>query len=181
MRLSLRQTQRVVMTPLLQQAIQLLQLSTLELKEVVEQELAENPLLEEVSLETPDTPAETQAAEMAEPMDAPGVIEPVSKETSTVEEERASDLPFDLTSAIFDQHDERTPVSTEERDELPFENLGSKDTSLPDHLSEQLRMATDDPGTLAIGEAIIGNLDDDGYLRAEIDEIAEATGQPGAE
>jgi RNA polymerase sigma-54 factor len=46
MRLSLRQTQRVVMTPLLQQAIQLLQLSTLELKEVVDQELNENPLLE---------------------------------------------------------------------------------------------------------------------------------------
>ena len=46
-RLSLRQSQRVVMTPLLQQAIQLLQLSTLELQEVVQKELLENPLLEE--------------------------------------------------------------------------------------------------------------------------------------
>ena len=48
-RLSLRQSQRVVMTPLLQQAIQLLQLSTLELQEVVQKELLENPLLEEVA------------------------------------------------------------------------------------------------------------------------------------
>ena len=51
-RLSLRQSQRVVMTPLLQQAIQLLQLSTLELQEVVQRELLENPLLEE----TPESP-----------------------------------------------------------------------------------------------------------------------------
>jgi len=57
-RLSLRQSQRVVMTPLLQQAIQLLQLSTLELQEVVDKELLENPLLEEVTPDTPETPAD---------------------------------------------------------------------------------------------------------------------------
>ena len=55
-RLSLRQSQRVVMTPLLQQAIQLLQLSTLELQEVVQKELLENPLLEEMAPETSDAP-----------------------------------------------------------------------------------------------------------------------------
>ena len=60
-RLSLRQSQRVVMTPLLQQAIQLLQLSTLELQEVVQRELLENPLLEE----TPESPE-------AGPGEAPG-------------------------------------------------------------------------------------------------------------
>ena len=54
-RLSLRQSQRVVMTPLLQQAIQLLQLSTIELQEVVQRELLENPLLEE----TPETPRDS--------------------------------------------------------------------------------------------------------------------------
>ena len=179
MRLALRQTQRLVMTPLLQQAIQLLQLSTLELKEVVEQELNENPLLEEVTPDnSPDAPQEAQVAEQMEPMTAPGVTEPVSKETSTVEEERASDLPFDLTSAMWDQHDERTPVSTEEREEMPFENLGSRETSLAEHLTEQLRLATDDETVIGIGESIIGNLDDDGYLRAEVGEIAELVRQP---
>jgi RNA polymerase sigma-54 factor len=83
---------------------------------------------------------------------------------------------------IFDQVDERTPVSTEARDDLPFENLGGGDAvSLADHLSEQLRLATDDPDTLSIGMAIIGNLDEDGYLRAELAEIAEGTALPVAD
>src|SRR5262249_6543829 len=69
-----------------------------------------------------------------------------------------------------------TPVSMEEREELPFENLSGNETpSLADHLLEQLRLTTDDPIILRVGEAIIGNLDEDGYLRAELSEIAEAT------
>ena len=60
-RLSLRQSQRVVMTPLLQQAIQLLQLSTLELQEVVQKELLENPLLEELNADGTESPTATTA------------------------------------------------------------------------------------------------------------------------
>src|SRR5499433_1716536 len=174
MRLSLRQTQRVVMTPLLQQAIQLLQLSTLELEQVVRKELEENPLLEEVAQETQDVDAEAPAspdATATETPAPPATTEPVSKETASVDGERADELPFDLTSAVFDEPDERTPVSMEEREEMPFENLGRTGTSLDEHLNEQLRLATDDPRTVAIGEAIIGNLDDDGYLRDEVEEI----------
>lgn len=181
MRLSLRQTQRVVMTPLLQQAIQLLQLSTIELQEVVEQELRENPLLEEVSQESTETAAE---AEQAAGLEVPGALEVTEaaapKEASQVDGERVDELPFNLTEAIFDQDqpEERTPVSTEEREDLPFENLGRDDTTLADHLMEQLRLASDDPVVLGVGEAIIGNLDEDGYLRAELAEIAEMTGAP---
>ncbi len=179
MRLSLRQTQRVVMTPLLQQAIQLLQLSTLELEQVVRKELEENPLLEELPEETQDVdadavaPTEPGAPEMEA---APAPAEAVSKETSSVDGDRVDELPFDLTQAVFGEPDERTPVSTEEREDLPFENLGRTGTSLDEHLNEQLRWATDDPRTVAIGEAIIGNIDDDGYLRAEVDEIALGMG-----
>src|SRR5215831_17133788 len=174
MRLSLRQTQRVVMTPLLQQAIQLLQLSTLELEQVVRKELEENPLLEEVAQETQDVDAEAPASPEATAAESPATSatpEPVSKETASVDGERADELPFDLTSAVFDEPDERTPLSMEEREEMPFENLGRTGTSLDEHLNEQLRLVTDDPRTVAIGEAIIGNLDDDGYLRAEVEEI----------
>jgi hypothetical protein len=104
----------------------------------------------------------------------------VSAETTTVDSERADDLPFDLSSVIFDQADERTPVSTETREDLPFENLGGNEvTSLADHLSEQLRLATDDPDTLSIGMAIIGNLAENGYLRADGGEVAAGTGRPG--
>jgi RNA polymerase sigma-54 factor len=179
MKLALRQTQRVVMTPLLQQAIQLLQLSTLELEQVVRKELEENPLLEELPTEGTEAPAANSPEAAVELPPAPPPTEPVSSETSTVDGERADELPFDLSSVIFDQADERTPVSTESREDLPFENLGgSEATSLADHLSEQLRLATDDPDTLSIGMAIIGNLDEDGYLRAEVAEIAEGTGRP---
>jgi len=105
MKLALRQTQRLVMTPLLQQAIQLLQLSTLELEQVVRKELEENPLLEEVPAETAET-AEAPAAASASPeaVEAPVAppAEPPSKETSSVDAERADDLPFDLPAALFD-------------------------------------------------------------------------------
>ena len=178
MKLALRQTQRVVMTPLLQQAIQLLQLSTLELEQVVRKELEENPLLEEVPTEAGDAQAAT-APEAADAPAAPAPVaeEPVSKETATVDAERADELPFDLNSAMFDEPDERTPVSMEEREDLPFENLAGNDApSLTDYLMEQLRLATNDATMLRIGEAIIGNLDEDGYLRAEQVEIAEGTG-----
>src|SRR5262249_58641705 len=114
-------------------------------------------------------------AQRREPARAPP--EPASPETATVDAERADDLPFDLNAALFDEPDERTPVSTEEREEVPFENLAGNDAVLlTDHLMEQLRLATDDPVTLRVGEAIIGNLDEDGYLRAELPEIAEGTG-----
>ena len=180
MRLSLRPQQRVVMTPLLQQAIQLLQLSTLELEQVVRKELEENPLLEEVPEEQPEAEAEAEPAPAtpaaSEVAPTTPATEPASKETSSVDGERADDLPFDLTSAVFDEPDERTPVSMEEREELPFENLGRTDTSLAEHLSEQLRLTVDDPAVAAIGEAIIGNLDEDAYLRADLDEIAKGMG-----
>src|SRR5262245_58233669 len=183
MKLALRQTQRVVMTPLLQQAIQLLQLSTLELEQVVRKELEENPLLEELPVDGAEGPAPASPDAPAErPPPTPAPAEPVSTETSTGDSGRAEDLPFDLSSVIFDQMDERTPVSTESREDLPFENLGGSEvTSLADHLSEQLRLATDDQDTLSVGMAIIGNLDEDGYLRAELSEIGEGTGRPLAE
>ena len=171
-RLSLRQSQRVVMTPLLQQAIQLLQLSTLELQEVVQKELLENPLLEELP-ETPET-ADGQAA--AESPTVP-TAEPVTPEVPPGTNERATDdLPFDLTAVMFDDYEERSLVAQEDRDELPFENLIRSVSSLADHLEEQLRFATEDPVVRHIGAEIIGNLDEDGYLRAELSEIATRCG-----
>jgi RNA polymerase sigma-54 factor len=175
-RLSLRQSQRVVMTPLLQQAIQLLQLSTLELQEVVQKELLENPLLEEVSPETneaegPATPEAAAPAPEPSPVEAP----------PSVNERQTDDLPFDLTAVMFDDHEERSLVAQEDRDDLPFENLVRSVLSLTDHLDEQLRFATEDPTMRRVGAEIIGNLDEDGYLRAEVEEVAQRCGVPAAE
>jgi RNA polymerase sigma-54 factor len=178
-RLSLRQSQRVVMTPLLQQAIQLLQLSTLELQEVVQKELLENPLLEEVTpeAENPEEKAATPEAPAAPTVET-SVPEPPPRE-----ERQTDDLPFDLTAVMFDndQSEERSLVAQEDRDELPFENIVRSQSSLTDHLDEQLRFATEDPVIRRIGTEIIGNLDDDGYLRAEIHEIADRCGVTGDE
>jgi RNA polymerase sigma-54 factor len=169
-RLSLRQSQRVVMTPLLQQAIQLLQLSTLELQEVVQKELLENPLLEEVSVETPETPEATPAGEVPSP---PPVAEAPPVEPPRESDRQTDDLPFDLTAVMFDDHEERSLVAQEDRDDLPFENMVRSATSLTDHLDEQLRFTAEDPKIRLIGTEIIGNLDEDGYLRAELAEIAQ--------
>ncbi len=172
-RLSLRQSQRVVMTPLLQQAIQLLQLSTLELQEVVQKELLENPLLEEVAPETGDGP-EAAAAPSTPDAPAPTPVEPAPVESSPTAERQTDDLPFDLTAVMFDDNnDERSLVAQEEREELPFENIVRSVNSLTDHLDEQLRFTVEDPLVRRIGNEIIGNLDEDGYLRAELGEIAE--------
>ncbi len=172
-RLSLRQSQRVVMTPLLQQAIQLLQLSTLELQEVVQKELLENPLLEEVAPETGDGP-DAAAAPTTPDAPAPTPVEPAPVESSPTAERQTDDLPFDLTAVMFDDNnDERSLVAQEEREELPFENIVRSVNSLTDHLDEQLRFTVEDPLVRRIGNEIIGNLDEDGYLRAELGEIAE--------
>jgi RNA polymerase sigma-54 factor len=173
-RLSLRQSQRVVMTPLLQQAIQLLQLSTLELQEVVQKELLENPLLEEVTPDTADAPDANAATPEAVPLPAPEASTPTIDPPR--EERQTDDLPFDLTAVMFDDHEERSLVAQEDRDDLPFENIVRSTSSLPDHLDEQLRLTTEDPVVRRIGTEIIGNLDDDGYLRAELGEIAERCG-----
>jgi RNA polymerase sigma-54 factor len=175
-RLSLRQSQRVVMTPLLQQAIQLLQLSTLELQEVVQKELLENPLLEESppdTAETPETPEATATSPEAPAAPAP---EPLSLETPPAAERQTDDLPFDLTAVMFDDHEERSLVAQEDREDLPFENIVRSVSSLTDHLDEQLRFATEDAMIRRLGNEIIGNLDEDGYLRAELPDIAHRYG-----
>lgn len=173
-RLSLRQSQRVVMTPLLQQAIQLLQLSTLELQEVVQKELLENPLLEEVPPDNAEAPEASAPATPDAPPPTPLAAEPAPLEPPPVDKERGTDdLPFDLTAVMFDDHEERSLVAQEDRDDLPFENMVRSQSSLGDHLEEQLRFATEDEIVRRIGTEIIGNLDEDGYLRAEVAEIAE--------
>src|SRR6266566_1879374 len=173
-RLSLRQSQRVVMTPLLQQAIQLLQLSTLELQEVVQKELLENPLLEEL----PETPEQQEAPDSRETPVEPDprvsqASETPASATTETSERQTDDLPFDLTAVMFDDHEERSLVAQEDREDLPFENMVRSVSSLTDYLDEQLRYASDDKLVRRIGTEIIGNLDEDGYLRASDEEIAQ--------
>jgi RNA polymerase sigma-54 factor len=166
-RLQLRQTQRLVMTPMLQQAIQLLQLSTIELQELLQKELTENPLLEEAPPDDAPAPDGTDQATESPPTDAG------SSEATPAE---PPDLPFDIAEVMFGPPEERTLVQQEQHDEVRFENFIGATTSLADHLSEQLGLSVSDDATRRAAEEIIGNLDEDGYLRATLAEMSEKTG-----
>jgi RNA polymerase sigma-54 factor len=164
-KLNLRMSQRLIMTPSLQQAIKLLQMTKLELQEEVTQELTENPLLEEQPEGTPEG-EETPAPETAEA--------PEAEAAPAEEKERDSFEEIDYESYFQDYMDlSYTPQApAEEIEAPPLENLLSKPQSLSDHLLWQLDMNVASPRLKEIGRAIIGNLDPDGYLQASLDEIA---------
>jgi RNA polymerase sigma-54 factor len=179
-RLELKLQQKLIMTPQLQQAIKLLQLSRLELVQSVSQELIENPVLEEVpdeesgdelSSEEGETAPESQTAAETVPEIAP-------------EQEETHELRNDLE--LGPQWDEYLNEMGDGRDygnaeadekELPaYDQTLTRLPTLSDHLSWQLHLSTSDPGVVKGGEWIIGNLDDDGYFRATLDELAQQSG-----
>jgi RNA polymerase sigma-54 factor len=175
---SLKLSQQLVMTPQLQQAIKLLQLNRMELAEVVNQELMENPVLEELA-ETPEgenqPPADSQAEnhdpEAEQRRDEESFIKPAPKEEQLV----AGKDDFNWESYVeeFNSSSSSAPSMREVNDELPsFENVLTKTTSLEDHLTWQLSMVAVTDRERKLGELIIGNLSDDGYLNASLDELS---------
>jgi RNA polymerase sigma-54 factor len=155
--LSARLSQRLILTPSLQQAIKLLPLTTLELAEVLEQEVMENPLLEEVPVEETKT-----SEELAQEEPPPERPEDPLKE---IEVER-------FFEDYFDDGGERRMRAAELPDVPPIENTLTESPDLYDHLLWQLRMTEADEVTLEIGEAIIQNLDEDGLLRVSLEDVA---------
>src|SRR6266513_2716721 len=175
-KLHLKLSQKLIMTPSLQQAIKLLQLSKLELQEVLNQELLENPLLEETAEETKQEEAEAEAQET---------------KTQTEEEAKAAEPQPEKEKDSFDEIDYDAyfqdyieygynPRMSEEHDEFPIENTLTRPPNLTDHLTWQLAMSDASPRIKEIGQFIIGNIDEDGYLRATNDEIM-AAGSYGSE
>ena len=168
-RLDLRLTQKLVMTPQLQQAIKLLQLSRLELQQTISQTLLENPLLEEeIAVET----VEEEASSVEE---NPGEVSEVS---ATVEQPEGQE--FSWEDYFQEERREWTTgeaVADSSNDERPsYEQTLSKKDSLEDYLLWQLGLLQISENERAIGERIVGNLDDDGYLRVPLDEVATTAG-----
>src|SRR5512142_2876246 len=148
--------QKLILTPSLQQAIKLLPMSTLELVDLLNQEMVENPMLAEVPTEELQ-PAEAQPEKQAE----------TPEKSDTWDD---SDYEYFFGDYLDDGYRPRTPQEVKELP--PIENTLSTSTSLADHLMWQLSLQTEDDMVREIGSAIIGNLDDDGYLVASVDEIA---------
>lgn len=156
--LNIEQTQKLIMTPELRQAITILQLSSLELENYIEQQLQENPLLE-----VKDDEAESPAEPVAE----------TKKDDVETGEERY-DIEwreyFSDSSDLGIPHDKRF---REEKEEHNFESYVSQPSTLLDHLSFQLHLSDLNERELDIGEYIIGNIDENGYLQVSVEEIAE--------
>jgi RNA polymerase sigma-54 factor len=164
-------SQRLVMTPTLQQAIKLLQLSRLELEGLMQQEMVQNPVLEEEQqLEEP--PPESPKSE-PEP-EAEAAMAP-AKEVVVGEEKHLEEIDIE---SYFQDYDD-TPVRhhfSEEAPQLSYENTLATTPTLADHLLWQLDLSTSDEELMEIGRAIIGNLNEAGYLRATLEEITAMGG-----
>jgi RNA polymerase sigma-54 factor len=170
-KLNLKMSQKLIMTPSLQQAIKLLQLSKLELLEEITHELVENPVLEEGS-EVTVSEREEKEQTASEKEEAAPPAEPETKDASTGDE-TFDDAYLDAVYSDYLEHsyEPRAPV---EEIELPsFEATLTKPQTLTDHLMWQLEATVSDDRLREIAEAIVGNLNDDGYLGATIEEIQE--------
>ncbi len=159
------QSQNLVMTPQLQQAIKLLQFSNMELSEFVEEELAQNPLLEKDESEQPEN--EEQAKK---------------EETDSLEgnfdDVWTGNESANNTASDFDPGSNMANVGAGgntnfDSAEQSFENRMSREVTLREHLGEQLHVSFSDPRDRMIGAMLIDRLDESGYLREGQEELTE--------
>ncbi len=184
----LRTSQSLVMTPQLMQAIKLLQLSSIDLAAFVDAELERNPLLERDENDERDAPqAERQDADRAE--DGADWVKTEmtalpAAEARIGDPDTGSDFVDDaggvrpeanvsLPTENWATGPSRTPIRA---DDYNLEAFIADRKSLADHLSEQLSLVAPDQTTRMIGVALIAELDEAGYLRSDLDEIAERLG-----
>jgi RNA polymerase sigma-54 factor len=166
-KLNLRVAQKQILTPGLVQMVSVLALNRLELREMINQEIMANPVLEEVNEE--GTAAESYTDEAF-----------LKKETEKLPETPAAN-PFDefdfgsFFGQYLDTGVERAASGEHEEIEKPsFDKFLSSPSSLTDHLMWQLSVSISSEEVRKIAESIIGNLDENGYLTATLDEIAQA-------
>jgi RNA polymerase sigma-54 factor len=171
MRQQMKLTQQLVMTPQLQQAIKLLQLSRLELQDLVRQEMEENPVLEE-SPEIEET-KEADQLEMQEDEDLPK-DEKVAFEEVKAGEETLQDIDW---ATYLDGYNYSVGDQYYDDDDRPsYENILTKKSTLFDHLLWQLKLGHFAEEELPAGVEILGNIDEDGYFRATVADVAAECG-----
>jgi len=154
--LNVQMRQQLVMTPRLQQALKLLQMPTLELQQVLKQEIIQNPLLEEV-----DDVQEMMEEEAKENEDE-------DEDEEKIDWDEYFETGFGLGSGFAEE---------EEREDF-LERVPVAKQTFADFLMSQLRLTTEDDSLLQIGEFIIGSLDDSGYLTCPVEEIARTFDEP---
>jgi RNA polymerase sigma-54 factor len=195
-RLEFRQTQSLVMTPQLMQAIKLLQLSNLDLNAYVEAELERNPVLDRADGEP--SREEVPAAGATDPADGDWLREDIAPSREALEQ----GLGTDLDNVFPDERPperQEAPAAIEQlagsdpyvsswsnvgagghggEDDINFEGLAAADISLADHLEEQLTLAIEDPRQRMIGHFIIDMIDETGYFVGSLEELADRLSAP---
>ena len=194
LQLSQRLTQSLVLAPQLQQSLALLQAPTLELKALVEQELQQNPVLEEINdtdMEAREGQSVNEDGDVAKPdSDLSEPPEDVAFDTAS---DKQSSEPVDDFQAEFEklvQLDQewrdhfsqtnmpiRSTTEDEEKRQFMFDSL-TAETSLAEFLMEQVRETDLNDEERGVAELVIGNIDDYGYLKASIEEMAASANLP---
>src|SRR5215475_8508126 len=171
-KLNLRVSQKQILTPGLVQMVSVLALNKLELREMINTEMVENPVLEELDS---SVPLLDEVAGREEAQDRQDALEIKDKETAPEADKDKKD-PFDeidFGSFFKDYLDPgyRNSADLEEIERPSFENFLSKPGTLTDHLLWQLGSVTVRPAVHAAAELVIGNLNEDGYLTASEEEL----------
>lgn len=143
----LQQQQKLLMTPELRQAIAILQMSSLELNEYVQQELESNPLLEE-NFEEP--------------------------EPSDLNDSELENINSELYQQWLEYYNERGSAYAEREmaEQKTFENIMTRRPGLYEYLQAEMHLALTDPQSIAIGEYLVGNIDNNGYLAVTLEEVS---------
>jgi len=168
--LQLKLSQHLTLTPQLQQSIRLLQLSTVELNQELERYLAENPLLERAELaaneESPAPPPNGQAEEQREQTAAENADDRRDEQPSLSEER----------SAFADEPSQNAGSSTrrEDDDRDDFTQFAAAEPTLQEHLAQQISLTGLTPRDKLITEFVVGHLDEDGYLKQDLEELRES-------
>jgi RNA polymerase sigma-54 factor len=173
-RLDQRQVQKLILAPALQQAIKLLPLTNLELIEVIDDELSQNPMIEieDEAQERKPKDSETVAAEEAGVKNKEGLLEGLSLEST--EPKLSGEPGGDNVLAGFQEYldDGFRPHFSENREAVSLENTISRTASLWDHLNWQASLTFFDPEDRELSEKIIGDINEDGYLSSNVEEMA---------
>jgi RNA polymerase sigma-54 factor len=171
---NLKLTQQLIMTPQLQQAIKLLQLSRLELVDTISQEMEENPLLEEALTEEyteNEAVPESDAVEIADREEIKTI-----ERTEEITGEGDGKEEFDWNSYLEDYGPTGVRYDRKEDEAPSWDNMMMVKPSLTNHLMWQLKLSRFTDAEMRIGEQIIGNLDGNGYLMASLEELATQEG-----
>ena len=173
-KLNLKVAQRQVLTPGLMQMVSVLALNKLELKEMIDAEMVENPVLEEIDETVPMLDEVAARLERKERDERLEVMDHGAAEPAPAPKDSFNEIDFGSYFQDYLDPGFRTQPEYEDSDKPSFENFLSQPTTLSDHLAWQLGSLTLDPQLEQAAEFVIGNLDGDGYLAVSVEELALA-------